>query len=166
MSKKQRHPAGRRHTDGAPWQPWRHGQQKHAERRRMGATLGRPWRHGAQNKGFLFTLEAVSSVMLLIIAASFLPAFQLKKGNAETFFLCSDAAGVLIKSQAFSEGSLAGRVAELEGLSSLCIEADSGTQAAASSCPGQGGERISFTFPVLSGGRIRNARVSCWGPVD
>ena len=113
-------------------------------------------------RGFLFSLEAAASLLLLMVAASFLPAFQLKDSHAGEFFLCSDAAGVLVKSSAFSGGRLQERVAELEGLSSLCIEASTPAAAAPSSCPDATADRYSFTLPVLEGGRIASATVSCW----
>ena len=114
------------------------------------------------HRGFLFTLEAVSSLLLLMIAASFLPSFRLQESHADEFFLCSDAAGVLVKSSAFSGGHLQEKVAELENISSLCIEAGAEGAAASSSCPDTRGDRYSFTFPVLLAGHIANASVSCW----
>ena len=121
---------------------------------------------GTEKSGFLFTLEAASSLVLLIIASSFILAFHLPQSHAEGFFLCSDAAGVLVKSSAFSGGSLQERVGELESLSSLCIEAGAAGETASSSCVPSGGDKYSFTFPVLAGAasRIENATVSCWQP--
>ena len=118
-------------------------------------------------RGFLFTLEAMSSLMLLAVACSLLLSFRLPPSHAGEYFLCSDAAGVLVKSSAFSDaGVLQSRVSELEGLSSLCMEAGTTSAFASSSCAPSSGDRYSFNFPVLSGagGGIENATVSCWQP--
>ena len=128
--------------------------------------LPSPRRAGREKSGFLFSLEAMSSLMLLVVASSFLISFRLPQNHAGEFFLCSDAAGVLLKSHAFGGPALQENVLELERLSSLCIEAESPGASAASSCTASPKDRYSFTFPVASVGGIGNATVSCWLPPD
>jgi hypothetical protein len=113
--------------------------------------------------GFVLSLEAVSALFLLLIAASSLSLFRFPETDASGFFACSDAAAVLAKAHAFSEGSLQEKVDREGKLSGLCIEAIS-PSASASSCEGRGaaGEKFSFSIPVWQGEGVRNAQVSCW----
>lgn len=115
-------------------------------------------------KGFVLSLEAVSSLFLLIMAVAALSLYQFRLGGADGFFACSDAAVVLSKSHAFSDGSLQEKAEAASQLSGLCIEADS-PLASASSCTGENqaqGEKFSFTIPVWQGGAVQSARVSCY----
>ncbi len=113
--------------------------------------------------GFALSLEAISSLFLLIIAASTLPLYQFRQSSANDFFDCSDAALVLSKTRAFSDGSLQGKVGAAGEFSGLCIEASS-PLVSASSCTGEKetGEKFSFTFPIWQGEAVQDARVSCW----
>ena len=113
-------------------------------------------------RGFLMALEAAASLFLLVIAASAIPIFHLQKTSAHDFFLCSDAAVILSKTNAFSDGSLQEKLDKAASLSGLCIGASSAA-AFASSCEGNGaGEKFSFALPVWQDGAVENATVSCW----
>jgi len=114
--------------------------------------------------GYLLSLEAVTAVFLLLIAASSLPLFRFQEDRPQDFFLCSDAAIVLSKSHAFADGSLQEKVQTASELSGLCIEAYS-PLTSASSCEGEGAdaERYAFTVPIWQSGALQEARVSCWG---
>lgn len=113
--------------------------------------------------GFALSLEAVSSLFLLLFAVSALQLYQFRQSNANDFFACSDAALALSKTRAFSGASLQEKVDGAGEFSGLCIEADSAL-ASASSCAGEKetGEKFSFAFPVWQGGAVQDARVSCW----
>ena len=116
--------------------------------------------------GFVLSLEAVSALFLLLIAASSLSLYRFTKPSASDFFACSDAAVVLAKAHAFSDGSLQEKVGRGGKLSGLCIEAAS-PLASASSCEGgeEADEKFSFSIPVWQGGSVQNAQVSCWRAV-
>lgn len=113
--------------------------------------------------GFALSLEAVSSLFLLIIAVFALPLYQFRQSGANDFFACSDAAVVLSKTRAFSDGGLQGKVDAAGEFSGLCIGASS-PLASASSCTGEKetGEKFAFTFPIWQGGAVQDAHVSCW----
>ena len=108
-------------------------------------------------KGFLMSLEAAASLLLVLIALSTLALFEVKQGHEGDFFLCSDAAVALVKTGAFSGGHLREAVEEASGISGLCISA--GGQ---SSCSYGGQEKYSFSMPVWSGLGVQSAEVSCW----
>lgn len=115
--------------------------------------------------GFLMSLEAAFALTLLAISASALPAFQLQKNTAPEFFLCSDAALVLVRAGAFSGAGGQGlqeQVGELSGLSGMCIEAGVQGGESASSCPPTDRGKISLSFPVSRFPSVATATVSCW----
>ncbi len=114
-------------------------------------------------KGYALSLEAVSAIMLLLMAVSTFELFQFPRENAHAFFTCSDSAIALSKTHAFSDGSLAEKVGLAGALSGLCIEANS-PLASASSCGGatNAGEKFSFSIPVWQAGTLQDASVSCW----
>ena len=124
---------------------------------------------------FLFSLEAAFSLTLAIIAAAYLFAFAPQQEEAGAFLACSDAARVLAQSHAFSsQGRLNATVFEAGSLLGACVEAEIEDGMTADSCgegtPGAaagkgwraGGNVFSFSFPVWSGGKLQDARVSCW----
>ena len=116
----------------------------------------------AKKEGFLMSLEAACSLFLLIISLSLFPAPSLQKGSAHDFFLCSDAAVVLLKSGAFSsQAALGEKTGQASGLSGMCISASS-PGASASSCTGRGAQEFSFSFPIWQHGSLSQAEVSCW----
>jgi hypothetical protein len=114
-------------------------------------------------KGFAFSSEAALSFLVLLSAAAFLPLFSLHSSGEEKFALCSDAAGVLMKSGAFqSQSALSASVGEAGGLSGMCVSAGAGGFFSSSCAAGKAPHRISLSFPVFSGGRVQKAEVACW----
>lgn len=113
--------------------------------------------------GFVLSLEAASSLALLLIAASALALFSFQEANAGDFYACSDAALLLSKSHAFSDGTLGERVAQVHSLTGMCAVASS-PAASSSSCGGarDATEKFSFTMPVWQQGGLRSAKVECW----
>jgi hypothetical protein len=116
-------------------------------------------------RAFLFSLEAAFSLTFVIIAASYLSAFAPQKESAGEFLACSDAAGVLAKSRAFSsQQGLEAAVHEAGMLTGACIEAH-GEGLNASSCEGgrgSSGEKYSFSFPVWKEGKVQAASAGCY----
>jgi len=112
-------------------------------------------------RAFLMLLEAASCILLLLFAASFLRLFYLRHASAADFFICSDAALVLAKSHAFSDGTLQQKVEDASLRSGLCISAES-PQQSSSSCKGGAPERYSFSIPIWQGGAVQSAQVGCW----
>ncbi len=112
---------------------------------------------GMRLKGFLMSLEAAASLLLVLVALSTLALFEVKQGHEGDFFLCSDAAVALVKTGAFSGGRLHLAVEEAYGISGLCISAGG-----EGSCSYGGQERYSFSMPVWSGTEVQSAEVSCW----
>ena len=118
---------------------------------------------GRNRRGFLFSLEALLSFMFLLVSLSFLAFFDSRPSiGTSAFFTCSDASGVLAKSNAFDGVSLQEKVAALESLSGLCIEARTDLTQANSSCAYFSEEKYSFNFPVFADSHVQHARVSCW----
>lgn len=112
--------------------------------------------------GFLMSLEAACSLLLLIISIPLFSAPSLQKGSAHDFFLCSDAAVVLLKSGAFlSQGALEEKARQASALSGLCISASS-PGAVAFPCQGRGSQEFSLSFPLWQSGTLSQAAVSCW----
>lgn len=119
---------------------------------------------------FLFSLEAAFSLTLAIIAATYLFAFAPQQEETSAFLACSDAARVLAQSHAFSsQGRLDAAVSEAGALLRMCVEAETdGGELKAGSCNEEAGAAdgagnvLSFSFPAWSGGRLQDARVSCW----
>ena len=109
------------------------------------------------------SLEAVSSLLLLVVALAALPLFQAKAGHEGDFFLCSDAAVALAKSSAFFGASaLQEGVAQAASLSGMCLSAGSGAISSSTCGQGASSEVYAFSFPVWSGGAMGSARVYCW----
>ncbi len=117
------------------------------------------------NPGFLMSLEAALSLVLLLMALQALALYQPKQQEAGGFFLCNDAAIVLVKTGSFSDQSgLEGGIKKISSLAGECVEASS-PSASASSCPGtpaHSAEKLSFSFPVWQGSAVETATVSCW----
>ena len=113
---------------------------------------------------FLFSLEAAFSLTLVIVASAHLLAFLPPKENVGEFLACSDVAGVLAESRAFSsQETLQMAVDEASGLLGACLEAD-GAGLTAASCDtiaGGNGEKYSFSFPIWKDGQVQGARVGC-----
>jgi len=111
---------------------------------------------------FLFSLEAAFSLTLVMIAAAYLFAFVPQHEEAGEFAACSDVAGALAKTRAFSsQEKLQAAVDEAGSLLGACVEAE-GAGWNASSCRGAtSNSRFSFSFPVWSGGKLQDARVAC-----
>lgn len=109
------------------------------------------------SRGFAMSLEAAASLLLLAAALSALPLFEVKSGSEPDFFLCSDAAMVLLKSGALSGDAQPQVLYEASQLSGLCLEYGD-----ASSCQYGGEEKFSFTFAIWRKGSLQNATVSCW----
>jgi len=111
-------------------------------------------------QGFFFTLEAACALLLLLIAASLLPAFSIQRGNDETAILCSDAARVIAKSHNSGIPSI---LKEESRLSGLCLSLDYGGETTGT-CTGTAkfGETTAFTFPILSSGALQKATLFCW----
>jgi hypothetical protein len=128
-----------------------------------GHVLAQERRGSFVGRGFLMSLEAAASFLLVLSAASLLPHLYLAENSAQAgdFFMCSDAALLLSKTNAFSGAALQEKVEKLSRLSGMCIEADS-PDASASSCESGAGEQFAFNFPVWQAGELRQASVSCW----
>jgi hypothetical protein len=119
-----------------------------------------------RNAGFVLSLEAVSALFLLLIAASSLSLYRFPEPSANDFFACSDAAVVLAKAHAFSGASLQEKVDRAAGLSGLCVEASSPSSSASSCESGkEAKERYSFSIPVWQGEGVEAAQISCWRAV-
>ena len=110
-----------------------------------------------KQQGFLMSLEAAASLVLIAISLAALPLFEIRGGQENDFFLCSDAAVVLLKSGALSGAGVQQQINEAATLSGVCIEANG-----ASSCGYNGEDRFAFTFPVWKDGRVQQSTVSCW----
>jgi len=118
-----------------------------------------------ESRGFAFSLEAAFSILLAVMALAFLPAFSVQSEEVGEYLACADAARALSQTHAFSlQERLRAGVDEAGGLLGICIEAEvlAGGMGAGS-CANTGGETVSFSMPVWSGGRLQNARVSCSG---
>lgn len=117
------------------------------------------------HEGFLFSLEAAFSLTLVIAASAYLLAFSPQKESAGEFLACSDIAGALAESRAFSsQEALQAAVEEAGELSDACVEAEGGGLQAAS-CEGGAwgrGEKYSFSFPVWKDGQVQDARAACY----
>ena len=111
-------------------------------------------------KGFAMSLEALCSVLLLMVAASAMEAFSFPPQKASDFYLCSDAALFLSK---LSSSDLQAQVDTLSRLSGRCISFES-EKSRASSCDGAqiANERLAFTIAVFEEGSAGTAQVSCW----
>lgn len=115
--------------------------------------------------GFLMSLEAAASLILLAISLNALQLFEIGEGQEGEFYLCSDAALALSKTNAFSgQALLEGKTSEAADVSGLCIfsEADS-FSAGNCGAPPDGLEVNAFSFPAWSEGKVATARVYCWG---
>jgi len=106
--------------------------------------------------GFALTLEALSALLLLLIALAALPLFSLPKSDAEAFFLCSDAAIVL--SGAPSSESLGEMAQELGAVSGMKITA--GGENTAAQKP-SGARTYAFTVPRWENGRLHKITILC-----
>jgi len=113
-------------------------------------------------KGFLMSLEAAFALTLLLIAGSALPAFSQPKNAAPDFFLCSDAALALVKSDAFSDGSLQARLDSMHALSGMCFSSGAAVSSGCAIAAQAGGEKLSFSVPSYQGGALRKLAVYCW----
>ena len=116
------------------------------------------------SRGFLMSLEAAASLLLVMVALSALPLFSARAGREGDFFLCSDAAVALAKSSAFSSAAaLHEEVEQAASISGMCLSAESGA-ISSSSCsqPPAQTEAYAFSFPVWSGREMGSATVSCW----
>lgn len=113
-------------------------------------------------QGFAMSLEALCSIILLIVAASAMQLFSLPPQQASDFYLCSDAA-VLLSKQGIPPGGLQAQVESLARLSGLCILFES-EKARASSCeqPQAQASRTAFTIIAFEGGSAGKAQISCW----
>jgi hypothetical protein len=126
--------------------------------------------------GFAFSLEAAFSILLAVMALAFLPAFAAQHEEAGEYLACADAARALSRTNAFaSQEKLQAAVEEAGGLLGMCIETEvqgggmtagacgrcRGSDGRAGACANAGSETVSFSIPVWSGGRLRNASVSC-----
>lgn len=112
-------------------------------------------------RGFLMTLEAAYSLLLILAGASLLAAFQLPGHNPQDFYLCSDAA-ILFSSQDFSDAaSIALHAESLSSLSGMCISARHSLGEHSAGCGGEQGEVYSFSIPVQTPLGTQNAQVSC-----
>jgi len=115
--------------------------------------------------GFVMSLEAACSLLLLLAAASMLAMFSLQSfprpSQVQDFFLCTDAAAVLAKSGFSGEGALQ-NIRSAANLSNLCIDSSGAFGDLSSGCIYSGAERYSFTFPVWQEGSLLNATVFCW----
>jgi hypothetical protein len=117
-------------------------------------------------KGIVFSLEAAFSLATAFIALAYLQAFAPQSEEAGEFLACSDAASVLSEARAFSsQSALQEAVDDAGGLLGACVDAKGGGMAA-TSCKegGQGAQKMAFSFPVWSGGRLQNAQVGCYRP--
>ena len=115
------------------------------------------------SRGFLMSLEAAASLLLVMVALSALPLFSARAGREGDFFLCSDAAVALAKSSAFSGASaLQEGVERAASLSGICLSAGSGVLSSSSCSQDARSEVYAFSFPVWSGGAMGSARVYCW----
>jgi hypothetical protein len=129
-----------------------------------GKENGRAW-HGAC--AFIFSLEAAFSLALVVIAAAYLPFFMQQKENVGTFLSCADAAEAMSETRAFSsQAALDRAVGEISALYDGCIFAQAhGMETlqcrGIENDSGGGREIFSFTFPVWSEGRLKNAQAGC-----
>ncbi len=132
--------------------------------------LGNPCRHlhppaiSLQNcktmRGYAYTLESATVLLLLLISLPAMEAFKLQSQDEQGFFLCYDAAGVLAK--AFYKGEdLQQTAQQLSSLSGMCISAK-GPQEASSCDEGTPKEKFAFTFPIDRGGAIWEMSVQCF----
>jgi len=119
---------------------------------------------GGKFAGFLMSLEAAASLILLAISLHTLQLFETGSGSEGAFYLCSDAALALSKANAFSsQALLQGKTSEASELSGVCIRSEAGSFSA-STCgsPPEGKEVHAFSFPAWSEGKVALARVYCW----
>jgi hypothetical protein len=120
------------------------------------------------SKGFLMSLEAAFALTLLLFAATALPAFSQPKNTAPDFFLCSDATLLLVKSGAFTDGSLQAKINEMHSLSGMCFSVhDLAGDISAKDCDSSSAkEKTAITVPVWSSGIphgfVQKAAVYCW----
>ncbi len=125
-------------------------------------------RRARMQRGFAMTTEAMFALLAVALAASTLLLFNFQKHDSGTFYLCSDAAIVLAKSGAFSQGGgLQEKVSKLSGLSGMCIRVkSSGAGMDAFECNGkrEGGEKFSLEIPVWTGFGVEKAVISCSRP--
>jgi hypothetical protein len=114
--------------------------------------------------GVAFVSEAAISVLLLLAAAAFFPLFSNEHSSASTVALCTDAAAMLVKSNAFqSQAALSEKVARLSELSGLCMEAKSGALSSGD-CNKGATTVIAISFPAYSYGSVGGAVLSCSFP--
>jgi hypothetical protein len=115
-----------------------------------------------ERKGFAMSLEALCSIILLIVALSAMRLFLLPAQHASDFYLCSDAA-MLLSSQGISQAELQAQVDALSSLSGRCISYES-EKARASSCElsQTPHERFAFTIAVFEDGSAGKAQITCW----
>jgi len=110
------------------------------------------------------SLEAAASLMLLAISLHALQLFEFDSGSEGAFYLCSDAALVLSKTNAFSSAELLQeKTSEAALLSGTCIFSETGSFSA-NTCGAapEGKEVRAFSFPAWSMGKVATARVYCW----
>ncbi len=117
----------------------------------------------SQKRGFLFSLEAALSFMLLLVSLPLLALFSHSTAGEADFFLCSDAAAIIAKSKDFEEQTIREKIDKIHPLSDLCIEVKT-AQIGYSSCSHFKEEKTAFTFPIWQSGSLENATISCWRP--
>ena len=115
-------------------------------------------------RGFVMTTEAMLSLVFLSLAFSSLLLFSFPKHDSEAFYLCSDAAIVLAKTGAFSQGSLGRATEELSDLSGMCIRAKTGFAGPQPCIGAQAGEKLALEIPVWGGTEASKATVFCSRP--
>ncbi|MCX6772255.1 MAG: hypothetical protein NTV88_00595 [Candidatus Micrarchaeota archaeon] len=91
-----------------------------------------------------------------------LPAFSQPKNNAPDFFLCSDATLLLVKSGAFTDGSLQTRLDDMHSMSGMCFSSGAALSSGCSSTAPAGKDSLAITVPYYSGGTVSKAAVFCW----
>jgi len=119
---------------------------------------------GKHSAGFLMSLEAAASLILIAISLHALQLFEARGGSEGAFYLCSDAALALSKTNAFSSAALLEeKTSEAAGLSGTCIfsETDSFFASTCGAPPGSR-EVHAFSFPAWSERKVATARVYCW----
>jgi len=114
-----------------------------------------------RKRAFLASFEAASAILFLIIAASAIQLYHFQRTSPQEFFLCSDAAILVSKSEDFSPESLLLRAQGIKELSNICLSLQFADEEPVSPCERKKADVFAFTFPVWREG-LQGLRILCW----